>query len=93
VERGSIFGNFSGFRRDESEHSGSASKAASVGAKTVRGSFPLRVSTSPAATAAANSVLKDSACYAVSTMSLFGPAHAIEAKVRPAAMMVLIVLI
>ena len=44
-------------------------KAASVGANTVNGPLPFRVSTRPAAFTAATSVLKDPAEAAVSTIS------------------------
>ena len=48
---------------------GSLAKASSVGAKTVNGPSPLRVSTRPAASRAAASVVKSPAATAVSTMS------------------------
>ena len=49
---------------------GSAAKAASVGANTVKGPGPWSVSTSPAALTAARRVLNEPASVAVSTMSL-----------------------
>src|SRR6478735_2184077 len=49
---------------------GSAAKAASVGANTVKGPLPCSVSTSPAAVAAVRRVLKEPASVAVWTMSL-----------------------
>ena len=48
---------------------GSLAKASSVGAKTVKGPAPLRVSTKPAAVTAATRVVKEPAETAVSTMS------------------------
>ena len=47
---------------------GSAAKAASVGAKTVKGPGPSRVEVRPAASTAARSVLKDPALRAVAMM-------------------------
>src|SRR4051794_38110234 len=57
-------------RRPSSVPAGSAAKAASVGAKTVKGPSPWSVPTSPAAVAAARRVLNDPASVAVATMSL-----------------------
>ena len=47
---------------------GILAKAASVGAKTVKGPLPLRVSTRPAAFTAVTRVLKEPASMAVSTI-------------------------
>ena len=49
---------------------GSAAKAASVGANTVKGPLPWSVSTRPAALTAVSRVLNEPASVAVSTMSL-----------------------
>ena len=49
---------------------GNLANASSVGAKTVNGPAPLRVSTRPAAFTAVTSVLNDPAATAVSTMSI-----------------------
>jgi hypothetical protein len=59
---------FSGLRRFSTVPGGSFAKASSVGAKTVNGPFPLRVSTRPAAVRAAVRVLKEPALTAVSTI-------------------------
>jgi hypothetical protein len=59
---------FSGLRRFSTVPGGSFAKASSVGAKTVTVSFPLRVSTRPAAVRAAVRVLKEPAMTAVSTI-------------------------
>src|SRR3954449_4776384 len=59
---------------------GSLANASSVGAKTVYGPAPLRVSTSPAAVAAVSRVLNDPAAAAVSTMSFIAAADAIGAS-------------
>ena len=48
---------------------GRAANASSVGAKTVNGPSPLRVSTRPAAVAAVSRVLNEPALVATSTMS------------------------
>src|SRR3954447_590387 len=58
---------------------GSLAKASSVGANTVYGPAPLRVSTSPAAVAAVSRVLNEPAAVAVSTMSFIAAADAIGA--------------
>src|SRR4249919_3649831 len=57
-------------RRPSSVPAGSAAKAASVGAKTVKGPLPWSVSTRPAALTAVSRVLNEPASVAVSTMSL-----------------------
>jgi hypothetical protein len=59
---------FSGNNRLSTVPAGSAAKAASVGAKTVKGPLPLKVSTRPAALTAATNVLKLPAATAVSTI-------------------------
>ena len=61
---------FSGLRRVSTVPLGSFAKASSLGAKTVKGPSPLRVSTKPAAVKAAARVLKLPLLTAVSTMSL-----------------------
>ena len=60
---------FSGLRRVSTVPLGSFAKASSLGAKTVNGPSPLRVSTSPAAVSAVANVLKFPLLTAVSTMS------------------------
>jgi len=62
---------FSGFSSESSVPAGSFANAASVGANTVNGPGPLRVSTRPAACSAVARVLKSPAATAVSTMSFF----------------------
>src|SRR5664279_1818749 len=57
-------------RRPSSVPAGSAAKAASVGANTVKGPLPWSVSTRPAALTAVSRVLNEPASVAVSTMSL-----------------------
>src|SRR3954471_16161356 len=63
------FALFSGLSRSSSVPAGSLANAASVGANTVNGPLPFKVSTSPAAFSAAARVLNDPAATAVSTMS------------------------
>src|ERR1700683_3922492 len=60
---------FSGFNRSSTVPAGNLAKASSVGAKTVKGPLPFRVSTRPAGWSAAARVLKEPAAMAVSTMS------------------------
>jgi hypothetical protein len=67
---------FSGLSSDSTVPAGSLAKAASVGANTVNGPGPLRVSTRPAALSAVARVLKLPAATAVSTMSAAGFAFA-----------------
>ena len=73
---------FSGLRSDSTVPLGSLANASSVGAKTVKGPFPLRVSTRPAALTAATSVLKLPAPTAVSTMSFLGAAERTETVIK-----------
>jgi hypothetical protein len=70
---------FSGLSRSSTVPAGSAAKASSVGAKTVKGPSPFSVSTSPAASTAATSVPKLPAPTAVSTISIVS-ACALSAK-------------
>jgi len=60
---------FSGKSRLSTVPAGKAAKASSVGAKTVKGPSPLRVSTNSAAPRAAARVVKRPSATAVSTMS------------------------
>src|SRR5581483_2048603 len=77
------FSLFSGFRSDSTVPAGSLLKASSVGANTVKGPLPFRVSARPAACSAAAKVLKVPAATAVSTMSFCAePATAGIATVR-----------
>src|SRR5512139_3636427 len=64
------FDLFSGLSRLSTVPAGSLANAASVGAKTVNGPLPWRVSTRPAAFTAATRVLKLSAPEATDTRSL-----------------------
>jgi hypothetical protein len=57
------------FRSASKSAFGILAKASSVGAKTVKGPFPLSVSTRPAAPKAVAKVLNEPAPTAVSTMS------------------------
>src|ERR1700687_943755 len=70
------FSLFSGFNRSSVVPAGNFANASSVGAKTVKGPLPFRVSTRPAACSAAVKVLNEPAATAVSTMSLVGGALA-----------------
>src|SRR3954452_9431757 len=74
-------------RRPSSVPAGSAAKAASVGANTVKGPLPSSVSARPAALTAVTRVLNDPASVAVSTMSLVIAAADAEGAVLPAAVL------
>ena len=63
---------FSGFTRVSTVPAGSLAKASSVGAKTVKGPGPSRVSTRPAALTAATRVLWMGELTAFATMVLLG---------------------
>src|SRR5579862_2718419 len=63
------FSLFSGLRSDSTVPAGSLLKASSVGANTVKGPLPFKVSARPAACSAVVNVLKVPAATAVSTMS------------------------
>ena len=65
---------FSGLSRSSRVPAGSLANAASVGANTVNGPLPFKVSTSPAACSAVARVLNDPAATAVSTMSFVADA-------------------
>src|SRR5579863_1692084 len=65
---------FSGLRSDSTVPAGSLLKASSVGANTVKGPLPFRVSARPAAWSAAAKVLKVPAATAVSTIVLLSGA-------------------
>src|SRR5208283_437814 len=69
VKMATSFSLFSGFSRSSTVLGGNFANASSVGAKTVKGPLPLRVSTRPAAWSAAARVLNEPAATAVSTMS------------------------
>src|SRR5512147_2026468 len=75
---------FSGLSKVSMVPAGSLAKASSVGAKTVNGPAPLRVSTNPAACTAATKVLKRPSATAVSTISIgfgVGSVVAVEAGI------------
>ena len=65
------FDLFSGLSNDSTVPFGNLAKASSVGANTVNGPLPFKVSTKPAALTAATRVLKLPAATAVSTISFF----------------------
>ena len=67
---------FSGFKRPSTVPAGSSEKAASVGANTVNGPLPLRVSVSPAALMAAPKVVKLPALVVVSRIFMNNPGEA-----------------
>ena len=77
---------FSGNNKVAIVPSGNAANASSVGANTVNGPSPFKVSTRPAACTAATNVVKDPAPTAVSTMSCeWPPAKAIDVDASRAA--------
>jgi hypothetical protein len=57
------------FRSDSTVPSGNFAKASSVGAKTVKGPSPCKVSTNPASVSAVANVLKVPASNAIDTIS------------------------
>src|SRR5271166_2576197 len=92
------FSLFSGFNRSSTVPAGNLANASSVGAKTVKGPLPFRVSTRPAACRAAARVLNEPAATAVSTMSCdaaLGRAYAPTARdnARAAAVAIEVILI
>src|SRR5271166_5911172 len=68
VSTATSFSLFSGLSRFSTVPAGSLAKASSVGAKTVKGPLPFKVSTSPAAFTAATRVLNCPAAAATPTM-------------------------